>query len=112
MSRALAELLQQEPTADLTALTAPQIDSVVEAYIANDLAQRIDLDVGKAVLDKAPTAAEGVTRLEQMKAYIRQEVARAFRAREARGERMTRQNAGALASAVLRDTFEVFESYV
>lgn len=112
MSRALSELLEQSPTADLTALTAPQIDQVIEAYIANDLTQRIELDVGKAVLDKAPNYADGVARLEEMKSYIRQEVARVFRAREAIGDRLDRQNATTLASAVIRDTFEIFESYL
>jgi hypothetical protein len=112
MSRAFSELLEAEPTADLAALTAEQIDRVVEAYLANDLANRIDLDVGAAVVNKAPSAAEGVARLEEMKAYVRQEVARCFRAREAAGERMDRQNAAALASEILRDTFEIFESYL
>jgi hypothetical protein len=112
MSMALSELLTEQPTADLAALTADQIERVVEAYIANDLSHRIELDVGKAVLGKAPSAAVGVARLEEMKAYVRQEVARCFRAREALGERMNKQNAAALASTVLRDTFEVFESYL
>jgi hypothetical protein len=112
MSRAFSELLEAEPLADLTALTGDQIDRVVEAYIANDLSSRIDLDVGKAVVDKAPNAATGVARLEEMKAYVRQEVARCFRAHEAAGERLDRQNAAALSSAVLRDTFEIFESYL
>ena len=112
MSRAFSELLEAEPAADLMALSADQIERVVEAYIANDVANRIDLDVGKAVLDKAPDAATGVVRLEEMKAYVRQELARRFRAREAVGERMNRQSTAALSSAVLQDTFDVFESYL
>jgi len=112
MSRAFSELLDAEPAADLMALSTDQIERVVEAYIANDLTNRIDLDVGNAILDKAPDAAAGVSRLEEMKAYVRQELARRFRAREAVGERMNRQSASALSSAVLRDTFEVFESYL
>jgi hypothetical protein len=112
MSRAFSELLEAEPAADLMALSADQIERVVEAYIANDVANRIDLDVGKAVLDKALDAATGVVRLEEMKAYVRQELARRFRAREAVGERMNRQSTAALSSAVLQDTFDVFESYL
>ena len=112
MSRAFSELLEAEPAADLMALSADQIERVVEGYIANDLTNRIDLDVGKAVLDKAPDAATGVARLEEMKSYVRQELGRRFRAREAVGERMNRQSTAALSSAVLRDTFDVFESYL
>lgn len=112
ISRAFSELLEQEPTADLAALTDAQLDQVVEGYIAHDLAHRVELDVGKAVLDKAPNYAAGVQRLEEMKAYIRQEVARCFRTRAQIGQTMTRPNAAALANDILRDTFEIFESYL
>ena len=112
VSRALSELLEQDPDANLTDLDPAQIDQIVESYIAHDLAHRIELDVGKAVLDKAPNYAEGVERLEEMKAYVRQEIARAFRARESIGQKLSQQNAAALSSAVLRDTFEIFESYL
>jgi hypothetical protein len=112
MSRAFSDLLDQNPAVDLSALTPPLIEQVVESYIAHDLSHRIELDVGKAVLDKAPTAAEGVVRLDEMKAYVRQEVAARFRARAGTGQPMTRQTAAALSSAVLRDTFDIFESYL
>jgi hypothetical protein len=112
VARALAELLEIEPAADLTNLSQPHIEFVVEAYIANDLSHRIELDVGKAVLDKAPSYAVGADRLEQMRAYVRQEVARAFRERTRIGEQLDRQTAAKLSSDILRDTFEVFESYL
>lgn len=47
-----------------------------------------------------------------MKAYVRQEVARLFRARSDRGQRLTRQNASSLAAGVIQSTFEVFEEYL
>ncbi|MEJ7928289.1 Qat anti-phage system associated protein QatB [Sphingobium sp. AN641] len=112
VSRALSEILEQDPNADLTALGDAQIDQVIESYVAHDLAHRIELDVGKAVLDKAPNYATGADRLEEMKAFVRQEVARAFRARQQAGAKMDRQNAATLSGEVLRDTFEIFESYI
>lgn len=112
ISCALAELLQADPNADLTSLTPEQIDLVTQAYVGEDLCRRVDLDIGKAIIDKAPTQAVGVARLEEMKAYIRQEVARAFRTRSERGQRLTRQNASSLVAGVLESTFEVFEGYL
>lgn len=112
ISRALSELIASTPDIDLLALAPEQIDQVVESYVAFDLCHRIELDVGRAVLDKAATYAEGMQRLEEMKAYIRQEVARCFRARATRGQSFTRHNAASLAAEVLRDTFNVFEEYV
>jgi hypothetical protein len=53
--------------------------------------------------------AVGQSRLEEMKSYVRQEVARLFRGRTERGQRMSRQNAAPLASGVIQTTFQVFE---
>ncbi|MDX8508619.1 Qat anti-phage system associated protein QatB [Mesorhizobium captivum] len=111
VSRSLSELLDADPSADLTNLNAAQIYGVVEGYIAHDLAHRIELDVGKAVLDKADSYSEGVERLQEMKSYVRQEVARAFRVQRA-SQPMNRQNAVSISDAILRDTFEIFESYL
>lgn len=111
VSRSLSELLETNPNADLTNLNAAEIDGVVEGYIAHDLAHRIELDVGKAVLDKANSYSEGVERLQEMKSYVRQEVARAFRAQRA-SQPMTRQNAASMSDAILHGTFEIFESYL
>ena len=112
IARALSEVLLADPDADLTNLDAPQIELVVESYLAHDLAHRIELDVGKAVLDKATSYSVGVDRLEEMKAYIRQAVAQAIRARRDIGQTLNRSNTASLASEVLRDTFEIFESYL
>jgi hypothetical protein len=112
ISRALSELLATDPNADMISLTTDQIEFVTQVYVGEDLCRRVDLDIGKTVIDKAPTPAEGQARLEDMKTYVRQEVARIFRARSDRGQRMTRQNAASLASGVLQTTFEVFEEYL
>ncbi len=112
ISRAISDLVSAEPEADLLALSPEQIGAVVEGYVAHDLCHRVELDVGKAVHDKAPDPATATRRLEQVKEYVRQEVARCFRARSDRGQRLSRQGAATLAASVLRDTFEVFESYL
>jgi hypothetical protein len=108
---ALSELLETDEGADLTALTPEQIDFVVESYLANDLAQRIELDVGLSILQKAGPV-EGVKRLDEMKRFIRQEVGRCMRERAKKGETLTRRNAATLSSQLLKDVFEIFESYL
>ncbi len=112
ISRALSELLIAFPEADLTALKPLQIDFVVEAYVSTDLCHRIELDVGKAVMDKAASPAEGMQRLEEMKSYVRQEVGRCFRARKDSSQGLTRKTAASLTASVIRDTLLVFEEYV
>ncbi|PZQ87226.1 MAG: hypothetical protein DI534_15015 [Leifsonia xyli] len=112
LSRSLSELLSEQPDVDLTNLDAAQMESVVESYVGHDLAHRIELDVGAAVFSRAPSIPEGVERMQEMQDYVRQAVAAAFRARRERGERMTAGTAGRLTATVLRDTLEVFESYL
>lgn len=112
ISRAMSELIAADPDADLLALTPDQIELITQTYVGEDLCRRIDLDIGKTVIDKAPTIADGQSLLEGMKAYVRQEVARVFRVRADRGQRLSRQNASSLAAGVIQSTFEVFEEYL
>lgn len=112
LAQAFSDLITIDPNVDLLALTPDQIDMVVEGYVTHDLCHRIELDVGASVLNKAPTPAEGIQRLEEMKEFIHQEVARLFRTRAEKGQKLTRKNAASLTAAVLSDTFKVFEEYI
>lgn len=109
---ALRELVTREPEVDLTALTEQQIELVMELYIGHDICRRIELDVGKAVLDKAADAAAAVHRLDQMYSYVQQSVAASFRRLRANYQSLSQRAATRLATKVIRDTFDVFESYL
>ena len=112
ISQALSELIRREPAIDLTALTQEQIALALELFIGADICRRIELDVGKAIFDRAPDAVTAIRRLEQMYSYVRQVVASSFRLRDAESGPVTQQTATSLASGVIQDTFEVFESYL
>lgn len=112
LSQALCELIRREPTIDLAALTHDQIILATELFISADICLRIEVDVGKTILDKAPNAAAAVRRLEQMHRYVRQVVASAFRRRSATPATMTQRDATRLATRIIQDTLEVFESYL
>lgn len=109
---ALRELIQREPTADLTALTEQQIEFVMELYIYHDLCRRIELDVGATIFDNAPSAAAAISRFNQMYRYVQQNVAAAFRRQRANSQDLSSQAAKQLASRVIRETFDVFETYL
>jgi hypothetical protein len=112
IAQAIADLAEQNPGIDLTALTPEQIDLVVELYLAHDLAHRVEFDVGFHVQDKAPDTATAVSRLEDIKSYVRESVSASFRATRDAGQRMTRRAAASIAHKVLEDTFQVFADYV
>lgn len=107
---AFADLIDADSTVDLMTLTPAQIDMVVERFIAYDICRRVELDVGKTLLEKAPSYAQALRRLEQMKAYIREKVALQFRTRESKGERLSRSHAEQMSREIIRDTFDVFEA--
>lgn len=112
IAQAISDLVEQTPSVDLTALAPQEIEFVVEGYVAYDLSHRILLDVGLAVQDKAPDAAAAVSRIEDMKAYVKQCVAASFRSARDRGQRLTRKSAASIANAVLEETFRVFAEWL
>lgn len=108
---ALSELLTKFPDADLLNLTEEQRELAIERFVAIDVYRRAVLDIGKVVQEKAATAAVGLARLKEVKDYIRQSVAAAFRKLRAAGNRMTTGRVNQVVSAALRETFRVFEAY-
>jgi hypothetical protein len=112
LTRSISDLLEQNPDLDLTALSPEQIDFLVEGFVANDLAHRIELDVGKTIFEKAPDTATAVHRMQEMRDYVREKVSASFRARNSQGQKFTRASAANLTASVLKDTLAVFEEYI
>ena len=112
ISQALSELIRREPTIDLISLTQEQIVLAIELFIGADIRRRIELDVGKAIFDRAPDAATAIRRLDQMNRYVRQVVASSFRLWPTESQPVTQETATSLAHRVVQNTLEVFESYL
>ena len=89
-----------------------QIFLTMVLYIGADICSRIELDVGKTILEKAPDPATALERVQEMKGYVRQVVANRFRRRSADAGPLTQREASQLATRVIQDTFEIFESYL
>lgn len=109
---ALSELLTAYPDADLLNLTEDQRTLAVERFTAIDVYRRFALDIGKTVRDKAPTAAAGLSRLKEVKDYIKQSVSAAFRKLKTGGQTLTTGRVHSVVRAALDDSFRVFEEYV
>lgn len=112
IKNALSELLTIFPDADLLNLTEDQRGAAIERFVAIDVYRRAALDIGKTIQDKAPTAAVGLARLKEVKDYIKQTVAAAFRKLRDAGDRVTSGRVNQVVSAALGETFQVFEAYV
>lgn len=111
MHDAMSELLAQFPEADLLNLSDAEREFVIEKFTAIDVARHFELDVGKHLLERAPTATVAMSRLKQMRAYIAETVAASFRKLKDQGRTLTAGRVARVVQAALRDTFEVFEGY-
>lgn len=107
----LSELLTRYPDADLLNLTDEQRVFAVERYTANDVFRRIDLDVGQSIRDKAPTASFALSRLKQVRDYVREIVAASFRRLRETGRTLTAGRVEQVVRDAIRETFEVFEGF-
>lgn len=108
---ALSELLTAFPEADLLNLTEDQRGLAIERFVAIDVYRRLQLDLGKTIQDNAPTATAGLARLKDVKNYVKETVAAAFRKLGAAGCRLTTGRVNQVVRAALAETFQVFEGY-
>ncbi len=109
---ALSELLTIFPDADLLNLSEEQRVLATERFVAIDVYRRVQLDLGKTIQDKAPTAAAGLARLKEVKDYVKETVVAAFRKLRAGGTIITSGRVNQVVRAALSETFEVFEGYL
>lgn len=109
---ALTETLEQYPEANLLELSAEQRAFAIEHFVALDVFVRFELDVGKAIIDNAPTAAQGLSRLKEARDFVREAVGAAFRTLAKQGHTVSSNALASVVAAVLKETFSVFEGYL
>ena len=109
---ALSQLLDQFPDADMFDLDEDQRSFVVERFVAVDIFNRICLDIAKAIQDKAPTQTVGLSRLREIKNYIRETVSSIFRRVRSTGATLTARRMAAIVNQTIQETFQVFEGFL
>jgi hypothetical protein len=109
MQRALAAMLEEFPDADLLDLTDEQRLFAIERYLALDVFNRACLDVGKAIFRSAPSVASALSRMGDLRDYIRETISAQFRRLRAAGGTLSARRISELARNALREAFQVFE---
>jgi len=109
---ALAEVLTRYPDADLLNLDPEQRTFAVERYTAIDVFRRFELDVGKTIYEKAPSAVMALSRLKQVRDYVKETVAASFRTLRDAGNAITAGRVQQVVREAIRETFQVFEGFV
>lgn len=108
---ALSDTLEKYPDADLLNLTDQQKEHAVEVFVAADIYGRFNLDLGTHVIENAPSASAGLSRLKEIRDYIRETVAETFRNLKSIGKSLSKSRVAAVVRDAIHETFEVFEGY-
>ena len=108
---ALSDLLTRFPDADLLNLETDQRGFAVERFTASDVFRRFELDVGKTIVEKAPSAATALSRLKEARDYVNEAVAASFRKLKDSGRQLTAGQIGQMVRDALAETLLVFEGY-
>lgn len=107
----LSEMLTRFPEANFADLTADQRAFAIERYVAADVFRRFQLDLGKTIHDKAPNVLTALSRLKEVRDYVKESVSAAFRKLQNTGRTLTTRNVNAVVRSALAETFQVFEDY-
>lgn len=107
----LTELLTRFPEADLLNLDPEQRVFAIENFAAIDVFRRFELDLGKTIFDNSSNASVALSRLKEVRDYVKQSVAAAFRRLADAGRSLTGSRISQVVRDALRETFEVFEGY-
>ena len=109
---ALSELLSRFPDADLLDLSEDQRVFAIECFLALDVYSRFALDVGKAIQDRAPSVSAALSRLKDVKDYVKQTISARFRDLCKTAKQLGAQRISEMSQQALQDAFAVFEEYV
>jgi hypothetical protein len=108
---ALSDVLTRFPEADLLNLDDDQRNFAIERFTAIDVFHRYQLDVGKTIIEKSPSAVTAVSRLKQVRDYVKETVAASFRKLREAGRSLSAGRISRVVRDALRETFLVFEGY-
>ncbi len=112
IGKALSELLTQFPDADLLNLSEVQRILAVERFIAWDVFNRFELDLGKTIQEKAPSIVSALSRLKEVRDFITQTVSAEFRKLATDATALGSSKVAAIVRDALGLAIGVFEGYL
>jgi len=107
----LSELLINNQDTDLLNLKEEDIEFVMERFISNEVFKRFQLDQGRTIQDNASSPTTAVSRLKEIREYIRETISASFRRLKNSGRTLNTRSVQNLVYATLNESFEVFEEY-
>jgi hypothetical protein len=111
INTAVSDVLDAFPDADVLNLDEEQRIYAVERFAANDVFRRFELDLGKVIIDKAPTLSAAAARLKEAGDYVKECVVASFRKLREVGRIITAKTVKNIVRDALKAAFDVFEEY-
>lgn len=111
MHHALADMLDRYPEADLLDLDNEQRLFSIERFVGLDVFQRLMLDIGKTIQDRAPSATAGLDRISEVRDYVTSTIQSAFRSLVKTNVTVTAAHIRQISQAAIVSSCQVFESY-
>jgi len=108
---ALADVLERFPDANLLDLQDEQRELAIERYVAGDVFRRFDLELGRKIYEKAPNATTALSRLKEIREYVRETIAAAFRELRSAGQKLAAGRIMQIVQSALKESHQVFEAY-
>ncbi len=112
MAEALGELLEQQPGIDLLALSDDDIWVTIELFLSCEAFNRLLLEIGQLFEGVNISPVEAVRRTNEMRDYIRSEIAAQIRPLTISVQDPTPSQLERILQDALENTFAVFESFL
>ena len=112
MSQAMSDLLIHQQDVDLMKMSDDSIWTLMEFFIANEALNRICLDIGQAFESAKVSPQKAVSRMNEMKEYLKAEVSEQLQEVRKNTRVATTAEINNILQSALRITFEIFEGEI
>jgi hypothetical protein len=109
VSAAMSELLKNNPNADISNLNDDNLWALISTFLGYEAFSRIQLDIGKSFERQDVPFIDRVSRLKDMREYIKSEISSQINILRSESESQSPANMNQILKSSIERTFNVFE---
>lgn len=112
MAQALEDILSNDPDVDLLNLGDDSIWALIESFLGYEAFHRLSLDIGQVFEDSALSHRVRVTRMNEMRDYLKAEIRVQLEALRSNARHATSVQLQSMLQGALENTFTVYEGSI
>jgi hypothetical protein len=112
MAYALEDILSKDPDVDLLKLNDDSIWSLIESFLGYEAFHRLSLDIGQVFEDSTLSPRDRVTRMNEMRDYLKAEIRVQVEALRSNARHATSVQLQSMLQDALENTFTVYEGSI